>query len=75
LYEELDQGRLARMADNARFLAEALHLRPGVSARDARDVLWLCSSPELYELLIVKRRWTRAKFSRFLTDTMASALL
>lgn len=75
LYEELDQARLARMADNARFLAEAPHLRPGVSGRDARDVLWLCSSPELYELLIVKRRWTRAKFSRFLADTMASALL
>lgn len=75
LYDELDEARLARMADNARFLAETPHLRPGVSIRHARDVLWLCSSPELYELLIVKRRWTRAKFSRFLTDMMVGALL
>ena len=75
LYDELDQARLARMSDNARFLAEAGHLREGVTARDARDVLWLASSPELYDMLIRRRRWTVAKYSRFVTETMASALL
>lgn len=75
LYAELDQARLARMADNARYLAAAGHLRAGVTARDARDVLWLSTSPELYDLLITQRQWSLAKFSRFLTDTMASSLL
>jgi AcrR family transcriptional regulator len=75
LYAELDQARLARMADNAGYLAAAGHLRAGVTARDARDVLWLSTSPELYDLLITQRRWSLAKFSRFLTDTMTSALL
>ena len=75
LYDELDRARLARMADNARHLAKAGHLRDGVTAQDARDVLWLCSSPELYELLIVRRRWSLAKYSRFVTDTMVNALL
>lgn len=75
LYDELDRARLARMADNAHFLADAGLLREGVSARDACDVLWLCSSPELYDVLISQRRWSLAKFSRFVTDTMTSALL
>jgi AcrR family transcriptional regulator len=75
LHDELDRDRLARMADNARFLANAGHLRAGVTSRDARDVLWLCSSLELYDLLINRRRWTIAKYARFVTDTMTNALL
>ncbi|MEY2458821.1 MAG: hypothetical protein QOG30_651 [Acidimicrobiaceae bacterium] len=75
LYDEIDDARLARMAENARFLARSGHLGAGVTEREARDVLWLCSSPELYELLIVRRRWSRARFSRFVAETMASALL
>jgi hypothetical protein len=75
LHEELDQARLSRMADNARFLTEVADLRPGIGTREARDVLWLCSAPEMYELLLVKRRWTRVKFSRFLTDNGRRAAL
>jgi AcrR family transcriptional regulator len=75
LYRELDAARLARMADNARFLADAGHLRDGVTARDARDVLWMSSSPELYDLLIVRRRWSLTKFSRFVADLMITTLV
>ncbi|MDQ3772462.1 MAG: TetR/AcrR family transcriptional regulator [Actinomycetota bacterium] len=75
LFDDLDRQRIARMADNARFLAAAGHLRTGLTARDARDVLWLCTSPELYDLLVNRRRWTIAKYSRFLTDTMTNALI
>ena len=63
------------MADNGRHLARAGHLRDGLTARDARDVLWLCSSPDLYELLVIRRRWSVAKYRRFVTDTMVNALL
>ena len=75
LYDEIDNARLKRMADNARFLVDAGHLRAGLTVRDARDVLWLCSAPELYELCILRRRWPLSKFSRFITDTMVAALL
>ena len=75
LYEQLARTRLRRMADNARHLVDAGHLRVGVTAQDAVDILWLCSSPELYELVIIQRRWTLAKFSRFVTATMIGALL
>jgi AcrR family transcriptional regulator len=75
LYAELDADRLARMAGNARFMARGGHLRPGVTANAARDVLWLCSSPELYELLVLRRGWSRQRLGRFVEETIAAALL
>jgi len=75
LHDEQDRDRLARMRDNARFLVQAGHLRGDVTAAEARDVLWLCSSPELYELLIVRRRWPLRRFERFVVETMTAALL
>ena len=75
LAAELDQSRLARMAENGRYLAFAGHLRPGVTASDARDVLWLCGSPELFDLLVNRRGWSLDQFSHFVADTMTNALL
>ncbi|MGC1513900.1 MAG: TetR family transcriptional regulator [Acidimicrobiales bacterium] len=75
LHAELDQDRLDRMADNARHLARRGHLRAGVSARQARDVLWLCSSPEIYELLVQQRGWTPQQLGGLVVDTIAGALL
>ena len=75
LHDELDRARLTRMADNARHLVATGQLRPGATSREVRDVLWTCSSPELYDLLVVRRGWTRARFGRFVADTMRGALL
>jgi len=75
LYAELDQGRLDRMTDNARHLARRGHLRAGVTVGEARDVLWLCSSPELYELLVQQRGWTPHQLGAFVVDTIAGTLL
>jgi len=75
LLTEFDRDRLARMAENARFLAKAGHLRPDVSLTEARDVMWMCTAPELYDLLFVRRKWTRKQFARFVTRTITAALL
>lgn len=75
LYAEVNDRRLVRMTDNARFLAEAGHLRGGVTVAEAADVLWLCSAPETYDLLVVRRQWTHERFGRFVTDTIAGSLL
>lgn len=75
LHTELDDARLSRMADNARYLAESMHLRAGITTDTVRDVLWLCTSPELYELLVLRRGWSTATFGEFVADTIAGALL
>ncbi|MGI8518712.1 MAG: hypothetical protein ACR2ME_10330 [Acidimicrobiia bacterium] len=75
LRAELDRNRLERMADNAGYLADSGHLRPGVTHQDARDILWLYSSPELYDLLVNQRGWSTAEHSSFITRAMTDALL
>ncbi|MFJ6271324.1 hypothetical protein ACIQG8_15205, partial [Pseudarthrobacter oxydans] len=51
------------------------YLRDGVSAAEAADVLWVCSSAELYELLVLKRGWSQPRFARYITSYMSASLL
>jgi AcrR family transcriptional regulator len=75
LLQDLDGQRLRRMTDNARRLHDAGHLRPGVTIAHAADVLWACSSAELYELLVIRREMPLERYGRFLADAMIGALL
>jgi AcrR family transcriptional regulator len=75
LQTEMDAARRTRMAHNARTLLEAGHLREGVTLTAATDVLWTYSSPELYELLVIRRRWSVDRYARFIADAMIAALL
>lgn len=75
LLDEVEDNRLTRMRHNARFLAERGYLRDDVSLDQATDILWTCSSAELYELLVLKRGWTRSRFAQFVAEFMTAALL
>jgi hypothetical protein len=39
------------------------------------DILWTYSSPELYELLVLRRGWTAERYGRFAAQAMTAALL
>jgi hypothetical protein len=69
LLRETDEDRLARMHHHARFLMEHGYLRGGVSVREATDVLWVCSSVEIYDLLVVQRGWSLQRFAAFVSDS------
>jgi AcrR family transcriptional regulator len=75
LLQETDQDRLTRMRHHARFLKERGYLRKGITLGEATDVLWTCSSVELYDLLVVQRGWTLARFAGFVADFMIAQLL
>lgn len=75
LRAELDASRLRRMSQNAQNLAEAGHLRDGVSASYAAEVMWTYSSPELYELLVLNRGWSAERYGTFIADAMIAALI
>lgn len=75
LVEELDQSRLERMTENAGRLAEARHLRPGITLEHAANVLWTYSAPELYDLLVVRRGMPVDEYGTFVGEAMANALL
>ncbi len=75
LVQEMDADRLHRMTQNARRLHDAGHVRAGVTLTEAADVLWTFSSPELYELLVLRRGWSADRYGRFIADAMIHALL
>lgn len=75
LRAELDLGRLRRMTQNAARLAAAGHLRAGITAEEAGEVLWTYSSPELYELLVLDRGWPLTRYAAFISEAMIAALL
>jgi AcrR family transcriptional regulator len=75
LRDELDAERLKRMTTNARRLRDAGHLRHGISLAGAADILWTYSSPELYELLVLRRGWTPKRYGRYVADAMINTLL
>ena len=75
LQAEMDAARLTRMTHNAQTLLKAGHLRPGIDLDEAADVLWTYSSPELYELFVIRRGWGVERYGRFIADAMIAALL
>ncbi|CAN5420567.1 TetR/AcrR family transcriptional regulator [soil metagenome] len=75
LHATLDADRRRRMRVNATHLRDTGHLRAGVTLRDAIDVLWTYSSPDLFDLLVVRRGWSAARYGAFIGDAIAAALL
>ena len=75
LLAEMDDERLRRMRLNARRLRHAGHLREGIGLSEATDVLWTYSAPELYELLVLRRRWSTKRYGSFIADAMIARLL
>ena len=63
----------ARRFDDA--LATKVHLRPGVDYAAATDVAWLHTALENYHPLVNGRRWSTARYQRWLVETLAHAPL
>jgi AcrR family transcriptional regulator len=67
-----DRQRLQRMRQNAETLTG--HLKEGLSRNDAAEILWSYSSPDLYDLLVIRRRWPIGRYGRFISEAMINAL-
>ncbi len=74
LLSELDEARHQRMSENAQFLHERGHLREGVTARAAADLMWSVASPEMYELLVVRRGWTLDQYAEHVFHSVCGLL-
>jgi AcrR family transcriptional regulator len=67
----------ARRRSNLAMVAEALapHLRAGISIDDATEHIWRQASPELFLLLIRQAGYDRARYARWLAETLERLLL
>jgi AcrR family transcriptional regulator len=75
VWEQLQAERLTGMTAFAAHLAGGGHLRSGVSADEARDVLWTYNSVELWNLLVDQRGWSPDRFGTWVGHQLVAALL
>jgi hypothetical protein len=75
LWTQLEDERLAGMGRFAQLLADRGVLRPGMSAQEARDLLWTLNSMAVHDLLVLQRGWSPERYRDWLAATLAQALL
>jgi AcrR family transcriptional regulator len=73
--DQLSAARHERMTVNARGLAKAGHLGPGITPERAADIMWAMCSPELYDLLVTQRGWPPERYGQFIAQALTAALL
>ncbi len=75
LLKEINDERLHRMQHNARRLADRGALRNGISSDRAGDVMFAYTAAELYEALVMLRRWPIEAFGDFIFRGLCAELL
>ena len=75
LRAEIEDRRLARMGENAAALLRLDGVRGDLTQDEARDVLWLATAPELYDLLVVRRGWSVSRYGQHVTRMLVASLL
>jgi TetR/AcrR family transcriptional regulator, regulator of autoinduction and epiphytic fitness len=72
---EHDRMRYSTQRRLARGLHRRGELRPGMSAREAADVIWTLASERTYLALVRDRGWRPARYERWVAEQLAAALL
>lgn len=76
---ELLQNRLKQRLQNMTHFVKSVAangpLRDGLDEKEAAEIVWAMTSPELFQLLTVDRRWTKEKYAEWLADTLTRLLL
>jgi AcrR family transcriptional regulator len=75
LLQQIDDARLTRMKKNARVLERRGFLREGMRVDAAAEIMWAYTAPELYELLVLRRRWSPKELGAFVGAALEAALL
>ncbi|MDL9979450.1 TetR/AcrR family transcriptional regulator [Microbacterium sp. ASV49] len=74
LLERIDAGRAERMMHNVAYLVEGGHLRQGLTAERARDILMVATA-DLSEAFVDRAGWEPADFADVLHRFLRAALL
>lgn len=74
LLERIESARADRMAHNAAYLVDGGHLRPGVTADHARDILMFATA-DLYPAFVDRAGWGLEEYAELLHRFLRAALL
>jgi AcrR family transcriptional regulator len=75
LLRDVEDARYRRMLHNARQVLGRGFLKAGLTEQEVADVMFTCTSAELYESLVLKRGWDAERYGSFIARTLAANLL
>jgi AcrR family transcriptional regulator len=75
LLAETNRRRMQGATAFIRYLASLDGLAAGLTEQHAAELCWALTDGHLYQLLVTQRSWTTADFNRWLSGSLAAALL
>lgn len=75
LLAEASHNRMSGATAFIRYLASLDGLAAGITEQRAAELCWALTDGHLYRLLVAQRSWSTADFNRWLSDSLAAALL
>ena len=73
--EEFERTRFAMQEDRLRRLFRAGKAKRGLSREEARRILWMYTSRDVYRMLVVEGGWTPDRYEEGLEQTLVAALV
>jgi AcrR family transcriptional regulator len=75
LAQESGAQRLRGMRILAGTLTDRNALKPGLTAAEAADILWLLNDPAVYHRLVIEQGWTPDRYQDWLAETFIGLLI
>lgn len=73
--EEFERIRYENQAARLELLFASGKARPGLSLEEARRILWMYTSRDVYRMLVHHGRWTADRYQQWLSRTLVEALV
>ncbi|MBX9775782.1 MAG: hypothetical protein K2Y71_15480 [Xanthobacteraceae bacterium] len=73
--EEFERIRYEMQEKRLRMLFAARKAKPGLSLVEARRILWMYTSPDVYRMLVHEGGWITDAYQRWLSRILLEALV
>jgi AcrR family transcriptional regulator len=73
--EEFERTRYRMQEERLRRLFEAGRAKSGIGFDEARRVMWMYTSREIYRMLVIEGGWTPDRYQEWLSQTLVAALV
>ena len=72
---EFEQMRFEMQEDRLKLLFTRSRQAPGLSFDEARRVLWMYTSRDVYRMLVIESGWSSERYQEWLSETLLKALV
>lgn len=73
--EEFERLRYEKQLARLQLLFASGKARPGLSLADARRIMWMYTSRDVYRMLVNEGEWTADRYQEWLSSTLVAALV